>query len=204
MGFSAARCEQDIDDLVAQLSNPQRREPWCVITSNLDGDWEIGPQEIADQTSGLCEVWAVKNGPLSYKVAERLPIDANVFGGAARTYPLGIALVANPALAVRRMRVKFHTNAGSFTDSVLSDIQSMAYKAGLLDKKTGHCAPATGTIKSFFAEGARASSAQNPTSAPARSSKNSEWHSPNSWQSETWLDRLPDCSVSRIQRYGKL
>lgn len=156
MAIYRVKTDHDVADLVAGLTSSSRREPWCVVTSQPFGDVPFAVNEIAEQTAGICDIWVVPNGPLTYLLAEQLPPDCEVFGGAARTYPPGISWMKNPVEAKRRFWNADAKLQAQQLESLISDVHAMAYEAGLLDKRAGNLQKTNATIVSFMAEGARA------------------------------------------------
>lgn len=156
MGIYRVTTAAELETLVSGLCNPQRREPWCIITSTFDGTFPLDPEAIASQTSGISEVWVVPTGRHSYKLDELLPEGSTVFGGAARTFPGGSEWMRDVTLTRRHMPGQTDRENAAIMENVTSDVQAMAYRAGLLEGRKRSLKPTTAIIKTFLADGARA------------------------------------------------
>jgi hypothetical protein len=161
MGVRVAKTEHDIDELLGVLESPTRREPVCVLTTNARGEHAFDPAEIASDTSGICHVWALETGHLTYLLTDRLNAgvsegDLRVFGGAARTFPAGTGWKANPASALRRFPGSDTRRHKTQVEHVIADIHAMAYQAGLLSMRVSEQLPTRATVRAFMAEGSRA------------------------------------------------
>jgi hypothetical protein len=161
MGVRVAKTEHDIDELLGVLESPTRREPVCVLTTNARGEHAFDPAEIASDTSGICHVWALETGHLTYLLTDRLNAgvsegDLRVFGGAARTFPAGTGWKANPASALRRFPGSDTRRHKTQVEHVIADIHAMAYQAGLLSMRVREQLPTRATVRAFMAEGSRA------------------------------------------------
>jgi hypothetical protein len=161
MGVRVAKTEHDIDELLGVLESPTRREPVCVLTTNARGEHAFDPAEIASDTSGICHVWALETGHLTYMLTDRLNAgvsegDLRVFGGAARTFPAGTGWKANPASALRRFPGSDTRRHKTQVEHVIADIHAMAYQAGLLSMRVSEQLPTRATVRAFMAEGSRA------------------------------------------------
>lgn len=77
-------------ELAAYIKAP--RPLHLVVISTLDkpGAVNFDAEVIAAQTDDWAEVITVPNGPVTFALAEALPRDWNVYGTAARVYPIGI------------------------------------------------------------------------------------------------------------------
>lgn len=143
-----------LNRLTDGLFDPSRKLPWCIISIPAKTSEPIfDPKIVFEQTEGVCEIWVIDTGFLSYELASILPAGCEVFGGSARVYPPGLAWTTEPSLAKRRFGDQNARAIGIQTERLIADIQSAAFFAGLFTTRTSTTQTVTGTIKKFYANG---------------------------------------------------
>lgn len=145
---------ESLNRLTTGLLDPSRREPWCVISLPAKSDTPMfDPALVFEQTDGVCQIWVVATGFLSYELASHLPAGCEVFGGSARVYPPGLAWVSDPSLAKRRFSDPDAKAIATQTNRLIADIQSAAFFAGLFAARKDTTKELSGIVKQFYANG---------------------------------------------------
>ena len=89
-----------VEDLAAWLQSPHRDRAVLVLTiADRQPEPWLPAAPIAQQHRDSLEVFVLRNGGLTKRLAERLPKDCGVFGGGARLYPLWSQWQEVPATA---------------------------------------------------------------------------------------------------------
>lgn len=144
----------EVDHLLDRLLDSDRRQPVCVVTTNSAAANPINITDLAEQVADLCEVWVLPTGALTFRLADGLPPELEVYGGAIRTFPAGTDWQRDGALAKRRFPGSEHGR--SQLDRVVDDVFFMAQTSGAIGQAATTALPATATVRSFLADGSRA------------------------------------------------
>ncbi|WP_050758124.1 hypothetical protein [Xylanimonas cellulosilytica] len=117
--------------LAARLTDPGRSWPVVVISTPAGS---VRPHVDADavlrEVTGWAEVVVVPTGSVSWAFSDAMPPHTQVYGGASRVYPVGIAWVDD----VRRSRLRFAYSAeegGRVQGPLVHDALAAAAGAGL-------------------------------------------------------------------------
>ncbi len=133
--------------LAAHLLDRHRRLPCVVVTTSSGRSVPaIDAGDIAADVEGLAEVYVLPTGAPSWEFSRHLPEGTQVYGGAARVYPVGIAWTANRELSPLRF-VFSETDAERVATELVSDALTMAHAAGILQARGSTTRQASGTVK---------------------------------------------------------
>lgn len=118
--------------LADHLQDPARAAP-VVVASVAAGQSEpyVDGAELAAELGRLAQVYVLPTGPISWAFAAQMPEHTEVYGGAARVYPIGLEWVHN----VRRSPLRFAYGPGDrsrITEAIITD--AMAAAATLVTK----------------------------------------------------------------------
>lgn len=140
--------EDELTQLCELLKSKSRRRVICVFThkhhlSDVDFDW----QEIDKNSWQFCDNYLVANTELTRKMAEIMPGSA-VYGGAARTYPVGFwqqeeryaPLRSCPNSSTKKVQ----------EERLESDIWYWANQAGSLSQVTEKATPCIAEVMAVF------------------------------------------------------
>ena len=102
-GITRVQDDLQVRVLINRIIDPERTRPVVVITTGdrIPRD-QLSPERIATGIGQGVEVAMVTTGRLTYTLRDGLPDDTDVFGDAARTYPVGIAWHDRPERAPLR------------------------------------------------------------------------------------------------------
>lgn len=108
-------------ELAEHLLNPGRSRPAVVVTV---ADQAPGPYvdvtEIYQAVGDLCDVFVVPTGVLTWAMSEILPEGTQIYGGAARVYPVDLEWTRNPFASP--LRLAFDPDEGrTATERLIGD-----------------------------------------------------------------------------------
>ncbi|MCL1897928.1 MAG: hypothetical protein FWG16_03805 [Micrococcales bacterium] len=122
----------DADALAGTINSAQRTKPVVVISIRAgERSPLIDAETVASELEGLADVWVLPTSSLSWRLADQLPPHTQVYGGAARVYPVGNGWIANP----RAWPLRWGTNleeAKQAGEALVSDAMTAAFQVGLL------------------------------------------------------------------------
>lgn len=120
------------EQLADRLLDPDRPLPVVVLSlpAGAASPW-IDPEEIVAEVGDLAEVVCLPTGALSWAFAARLPTRTEVYGGAGRVYPVGLAWTTDPYRSPLRFAYSAAEGRRAAAD-LISDALGMATVAGLL------------------------------------------------------------------------
>jgi len=129
-------CAADADGLAKTLNSNDRLRP-VVVLSIRSGDQAplIDADTVAGELEGLADVWILPTGALSWRLADQLPQDTAVYGGAARVYPVDNQWANDP----HSWPLRWGTSAEEAKQSaelLVSDAMTAAFQAGLLAQRS--------------------------------------------------------------------
>ena len=157
---SPAAVSSDLEprDLAALLLERSRVRPVVVISRfaeedkpRLDGD------SIAQELKGVADVVVVTNGPFTYELETLMPADTQIFGSAARVYPLGLKWAQNPYSIPLRL-VRSRSDVDAVAAQIIRDAEDLVFSAGWKTASPASRAESreTGLVKSIAPDGTRA------------------------------------------------
>ncbi len=121
--------ELDVAALASRITDPERTRVVVVVTSGTRPPADrLDANRIAAEVGPGVEVVTLPTGSLTYALERGLPDDTNVFGDAARTYPVGTAWHSRPHLSVLRF-ARPDTDAGRLQAQVIADARAAARRA---------------------------------------------------------------------------
>ena len=121
--------ELDVAALASRITDPERTRVVVVVTSgNRPPADRLDADRIASEVGPEVEVVSLPTGSLTYALERGLPDDTNVFGDAARTFPVGTAWHIRPHLSVLRF-CRPDTDAGRLQAQVIADARAAARRA---------------------------------------------------------------------------
>lgn len=123
--------EQDARELARHLQSPRRARPVLVV-SIAGGHQEpfVDLADIDDALTGLCEVFVVPTGEVSWAFSKAMPPGTQVYGGASRVYPVDLSWVHT----LSRSPLRFAYGSGDrekVTQTLIADAMSAAHRAGI-------------------------------------------------------------------------
>lgn len=133
------------DTLASHLLDPARAVPVAVVSipRGQHEPW-IDADSLAADTAGLVEVYVLPTDESSWHLSNALPPMTQVYGGAGRVYPVGLAWTSDPYAAPLRFAYG-PEEGGRATDQLLRDALGMAHRAGV-GRETVVAREATGTV----------------------------------------------------------
>ena len=140
------RDDLEVRMLVNRILDPERTRPVVVITTGarVPKD-QVNPERIAEGAGPEVETCVVGTGRLTYALRDGLPEDADVFGDAARTYPVGMAWHDRPERAPLRF-ARPDTDLHRLEQQVIADARSAA-RAAATPAPRPHPAGASAAIR---------------------------------------------------------
>lgn len=124
--------ERSAKALADHLNGNRRSRPVVVITVPADRDqpW-VDAEEVARETGDLAEVHLMATGTFTWEFSRHMADGTQVYGGAARVYPVGHEWIAD--LTRSPLRFAFDASDGEqVTQRIISDALRMAVSAGLV------------------------------------------------------------------------
>ncbi len=114
--------EAALDALVSTLLDPQRQRPVVVVTAPSHRDEPyIDAAALAREAGGAADVYLVRTGPLTFRMADALTPMACVYGGAGRLYPPGDAWLDDPYQSPLRF-ARSVTEGEKATEELIGDV----------------------------------------------------------------------------------
>lgn len=120
------------------LNGGARRRPVVVVTipAGRTEPW-IDIDKIADETSGLADVYLMPTGAATWEFSRRMADGTQVYGAAGRVYPVGHEWAHDLSKSPLRFAFDAH-DAAQATRQLISDTLRMAAAAGLLQVRPAH------------------------------------------------------------------
>jgi hypothetical protein len=133
---------------LAEHLKSRRRLPTVVVTAAA-GQPEpyVDVADVAAAVRGLAEVYVLATGPATWAFSRGLPEGTQVYGGAARVYPVDLGWLRDPFRSPLRFAFGLADRA-LVTEAVISDALTMAHAAGATQAPAVKAAlrPAEGTV----------------------------------------------------------
>ncbi|OIU88102.1 hypothetical protein, partial [Microbacterium sp. AR7-10] len=130
--------------LAARILTP-REHPLLLVSSTTDGEFLFDIDALRDELDGIAEVVTIETGPATKHLELLLPPKAQVFNGAARSYPVDFH--ADPDWHRSHLRFPNHADTGDLVDDAMAQT----------GRRTVQSAPAprirraAGIVQGFFA-----------------------------------------------------
>lgn len=141
-----------VGELANAIMSAKRKRPICVITSSLDGSGVlVDSEDLESELGSLCDFYFVEDATLTRELANLLPKDAGVFGGAVRCYRTDF----HDDVSLKRSKLFNLRDASqgfAKTPKIIEEIWSAANAAGLLVKVEQRAKVATATVKQFIGD----------------------------------------------------
>ncbi|MGR0319437.1 hypothetical protein [Agromyces sp. ZXT2-3] len=149
-----------VEHLAARILDPGRGRPLVVVTtahgssdSDAAASIPLDPSRLLDEVGDVADVVVLPTGELSMRLDDLLPAMLQVYGGAGRSYPVGLA--ADPDW--RRSPLRFPGRAPERAlDQLVSDAVAHAHAAGLFARAPRRTRQVSGEVRGFIAGGSRA------------------------------------------------
>lgn len=149
-----------VERLAARILDPGRGRPLVVVSTEHGSSATdaavsvpLDPAQLLDEVGDVADVVVLPTGELSMRLDDLLPAMLQVYGGAGRSYPVGLA--ADPDW--RRSPLRFPGRAPQRAlDQLVSDAVAHAHAAGLFARATRRTRPVSGEVRGFIAGGSRA------------------------------------------------
>lgn len=150
----------ETERLAARILNPKRDRPLVVVSTlhaAIDTDAAasvpLDAQYLLDEVGDVADVVVLPTGELSMHLDDLLPAMLQVYGGAGRSYPVGLA--ADPDW--RRSPLRFPGRSPERAlDQLISDAVAHAHAAGLFAESPARTRRVAGEVRGFIAGGSRA------------------------------------------------
>jgi hypothetical protein len=142
----------EITDLVKQILSPKRKLPLVVVTGNLiDRGALVDLEELSQEVGTLSEIFFIASAELTRELADSLPENTGVFGGAVRIYPADFH--DNPAPKRSKLfNLKDKAHADSRMPKILEQIWAAAHASGGLIKIEQRALSAKAKVKMFMGD----------------------------------------------------
>jgi hypothetical protein len=126
----------EVDSLAEGLLNPRRDRPWAIVSIPFGVDVPLLNLDVLERGLGeLCPLFVLPTGDLSWRLSSLLPERCQVYGGAARVYPVGTEWTTEPTLSPLRF-IRGQMGGDRVADALIADALGMANAAGLLGVST--------------------------------------------------------------------
>ncbi|WP_167043507.1 hypothetical protein [Salinibacterium sp. ZJ454] len=145
----------DVAELAAGLLDACRDRPWGVVSISVDAAEPLVDVEyLHDEIGDVCRLFVIQTGDLTRELDALLPERCQVYGGAARIYPIGSGWTATPERSPLRF-VHEARLAASVTEKLVTDALGMANEAGLFAQAAPSAVRVRGVVKTLLAGGTR-------------------------------------------------
>lgn len=135
-------------EVAVALNSPRRGRPAVVVSvsGSADRPW-IDADRIATELEGLADVYVLARPEVTWAFTEAMPPGTQIYGGAGRFYPPGLAWVRD--LKQAPIRFAYSPDEGvAATERLIEDGVTTAARAGLLDGPRGPATrEITGTVR---------------------------------------------------------
>ncbi|WP_136709623.1 hypothetical protein [Agromyces sp. H66] len=151
----------ETERLAARILDPTRTRPLVLVTTthgsngtDVAASVPLDPQRLLDEVGDVADVAVLPTGELSMHLDDLLPDMLQVYGGAGRSYPVGLA--ADPDWRRSPLRFPGRGAPGRALDQLVSDAVAHAHAAGLFAHTPARTRRVTGEMRGFIAGGSRA------------------------------------------------
>lgn len=164
--------------LVEDLLNPNRARPIVLISTAPDGSGpRLNVARIQEHVSELADIAVIETGRISMLLEDSLTPGAQVYGGAARVYPVGTAWLKD--LWRSPLRIAATAEDGvKVTERIIDDVISLTLRQKAADTAASSVAPATGSVPTPSVLAGTGKAMQEPAVAPAVASAAAEMPAP--------------------------
>ncbi|MGW9183838.1 hypothetical protein [Agromyces sp. NPDC055661] len=158
--FERVATVDDAERLALRILDAARTRPLVVVTTVHGANSAaeaasapLDPRELVAEIGDIADLVLLPTGEYSMRLADQLPDMLQVYGGAGRSYPVG--LVHDPDW--RRSPLRFPgANPARAIAQLISDTMSHAHTAGLFDHAPPRSRIVSGEVRGFLAGGTRA------------------------------------------------
>lgn len=156
MSVTPVTARSHVTELAAGLLDPNRNQPWGVVSIPETGDKPlIDIQHLHDEVGDVCRIHTIKTGALTRALESLLPARCQVYGGASRIYLVGDEWHTQPEASP--LRFVHNPNQGAkVTQQLVHDALRMAANAGLFSKPRPTAILARGVVQKLVADNTRA------------------------------------------------
>jgi len=96
MAIRKINSAKDVKDLVDSLTDTTRSKPVCLISTEFNStSSQFDLRELESEIGAISDIVVISTGPATFELASKLTPGLQVFGGAARVYPLNFELNTN-------------------------------------------------------------------------------------------------------------
>ncbi|MFM5967549.1 MAG: hypothetical protein ACKOQ8_00730 [Micrococcales bacterium] len=139
---------ESVHNLIASIKNPARKRPICAVSIALSEDEPGFDVPALEEDAGeVADFYVIKSGELTYEFKALMPADTQVFGGAARAYPIDFA--AHKIASPLRYPIP-PTQLKKATVALVGDIWTYANAAGLVAKPAPNLKPELVTVEAIY------------------------------------------------------
>jgi len=144
------RTVQAAESLASRLLDPSRTRPIVVIsTARGCADPYIEPLQVARSLGDVADVAVLTTTDTSWALAQVLPQMTQVYGGAGRVYPPGLAWTGSYWLSP--LRFAYSAEEGPRAgDQLIDDAMRMAVRAGVVRTAPAAVCAARGAVSALF------------------------------------------------------
>lgn len=145
MAIRKINSAKDVKDLVESLIDPARSKPICLISTEFNSTSSLFDlDEIQNEVGNVSEIVIISTGPATFELANGLSPGLQVFGGAARVYPLNFELSTTDYIPL------IYPDKNG-TSALISQIWACANISALRREQVRNAIEKTATVKQIFA-----------------------------------------------------
>ena len=144
MSIRKINSAKDVKDLVNSLVDPARLRPVCLISTEFNStSSQFDLRELESEVGAISDIILISTGPATFELASKLTPGLQVFGGAARVYPLNFDLNTTEYIPLI-----YPDNSG--TSTLIAQIWTCANISALKKEQVKNAREQTGTVKQIF------------------------------------------------------
>lgn len=130
--------------LVNDLTGHTRSKPLCLISTEFNSKGsQFDLHELEAEIGSIAELVLIETGPATFALADKLPPGLQVFGGAARVYPINFQLDSSEHLPLI-----YPNNLG--TKALISKIWAYANISALKTQQVRNASERSATVRQVF------------------------------------------------------
>jgi hypothetical protein len=144
MGIRRIVDANTVVQLVNDLTGPIRSKPLCLISTEFNSKAsQFDLHELEAELGSIAELVLIETGPATFALADQLPPGLQVFGGAARVYPINFKLDTSEHLPLI-----YPDNAG--TKALISKVWAYANISALKTEQVRNASEKRATVRQVF------------------------------------------------------
>ena len=137
---------ENLNELITLLLDPKRLRPICIVTATIGrGSVLFDTKSLTEELSRLCDFYLIVSADLTRELAELLPQNTGVFGGAVRVYRHDYGAHPSPARA-KLFNLRETKSIEKILPKIEEEIWAAANAAGLLSKIEIQSKPSTARV----------------------------------------------------------